>query len=510
MSAVEESEGVDGKSHVKALLQTRNEVLSHVLVSTEQPPAEAAGGSPSGVRPIVRMLLISDAVPGALDLLFKAAREDVLCVLHPSSAVAEDAVATALDHLARAAPRHAAFNVGKSSPLLESITLWHPFHGDSNEAALAHTAALVAGLEHVLQPSGRVHVLTPKLLPPKGHNALDKVGPEAQVIRQLTEAAGGRFVAVGRAEPLRHEPYLCLSASGECVDVTHLLWHHHDLSAWQFSRDVLGGQVIDTHDREDMKATILTVIMEVPFLYATMVASFLVIFVQEPCDEFVSSCSAHENLGLKTRLGKLTFSFNVLSAFFIVLGDVFLKWRERYLINFLDVDTNCAETHLPTVINSYPAIKSALRTHNFRSSRVSMVACLVVIINFIVSACHLLRGLGQHKVCCPGTISPAVKTVITLITSVALIFVKLVQHVLFTQRSFKEDMGISTVQKRPLSFNVIDSMHVADCVQNEVEAEAVKALKLARRSRGSRSMSRSDDSQVGSPEKGGINIVDSL
>ena len=36
---------------------------------------------------------------------------------------------------------------------------------------------------------------------------------------------------------------------------------------------------------------------------------------------------------------------------------------------------------------------------------------------------------SSDKVCCPGTISPTVKSIITMITSALLVFVKLVQYI---------------------------------------------------------------------------------
>ena len=127
------------------------------------------------------------------------------------------------------------------------------------------------------------------------------------------------------------------------------------------------------------------------------------------------------------------------------------------MIEWLDADEEFPSTHLKHVIDRYPRIKAALRSHNARCTFFSCFTALVVIANFIVSAAFVLRRVGhEEKQCCPGVLPGETKTVTTLVTNTLLVFLKLIHHVRTARRSLVETAGISSSHLTPLSYNVID------------------------------------------------------
>ena len=142
---------------------------------------------------------------------------------------------------------------------------------EARRKALRTCRRVVKGVAPLLTPAGRIHVLTPGLLPDgPSHLAED----EAATAADLEAAAAGRTLAIGRGEPLGEE-YQLLSPDGEAVNVDAAYFEAKALKSWRFARNrhvsiKLTG--IDPHRRKvgriedagDVQQTVITYLKEIP------------------------------------------------------------------------------------------------------------------------------------------------------------------------------------------------------------------------------------------------------
>ena len=100
--------------------------------------------------------------------------------------------------------------------------------------ALRLCRRVVKGVAPLLAPAGRLHVLTPGLLPPgPTHLAED----EAETAADLQAAADGRTLAIGRGVPLSLDEYVLLSPDGEAVNIDAAYFNVRALKMWRFARN---------------------------------------------------------------------------------------------------------------------------------------------------------------------------------------------------------------------------------------------------------------------------------
>ena len=145
--------------------------------------------------------------------------------------------------------------------------------------ALRLCRRVVKGIAPLLAPAGRLHVLTPGLLPSgPTHLAED----EAETAADLQAAADGRTVAVGRGVPLRLDEYVLLSPDGEAVNIDAAFFNVRQLKMWRFARnrhvsvkltgvDPHRRKVAGIEDAGDVQQTAITYLKEIPMLYSIMV-----------------------------------------------------------------------------------------------------------------------------------------------------------------------------------------------------------------------------------------------
>ena len=209
--------------------------------------------------------------------------EEVLFVRTKADAKASDVVA------AVAAAHRAA-----GSPLLRSAALWQAGVPDelddaqdddeSPEAeeraqvaraarrkALKACKRVVKGVAPLLAPAGRLHVLTPGLLP---LGPLHLAGDERETTEDLQAAAAGRTLALGRGVPFA-DGYVLLTPDGEAVNIDSAYFDARRLKMWRFARnrhvsvrltgiDPHRRKVAGIEDAGDVKQAAITYLKEVP------------------------------------------------------------------------------------------------------------------------------------------------------------------------------------------------------------------------------------------------------
>ena len=314
--------------------------------------------------------------------------------------------------------------------------------GGVDEGMRAAVLALCASLAPTLDAaSGRFDVVTTGLLHADGpgHEVADEA--EVELMKELQRAAGGRVVAVARAEAERAAvaalPHL-LTLDRELLSVAHVYFDPAALRHWAFARnraetglnparEVVAGIA----DAADVKQLVLTHFQNFIGLYGArarargrtrpvrgrtptatgvrrvrpgiMVGSFLMLFVPEACTAYSQTCSKRDNLGIGDALGIVTLSLNCVTAATFLVATYYFTARESWLIEWLDHDDQFPSTHLRHVMNAYPRIAAGLRLHNLRCATLSFLLLGLIVVNFAVSAGFVLRRLGKvHKTCCPG------------------------------------------------------------------------------------------------------------
>jgi hypothetical protein len=143
---------------------------------------------------------------------------------------------------------------------------------EARRKALRTCRRIVKGVAPLLSPAGRLHVLSPGLLPPgPSHLAED----EAATAADLEAAAAGRTLALGRGEPLRADDSVLLSPDGEAVNIDAAYFDARGLKMWRFARNrhvsvKLTG--VDPHRRKvgriedagDVQQAAVTYLKEIP------------------------------------------------------------------------------------------------------------------------------------------------------------------------------------------------------------------------------------------------------
>ena len=104
-------------------------------------------------------------------------------------------------------------------------------------------------------------------------------------------------------------------------------------------------------DRQELGSSTL---FQVAGLYSIMVASLLTVFIQQDCGTKVCvgsgasavcttelvACSFADNLGVKSRYGKLVVAFNFITLGVFLISNIVFWFRERWIITHFDTDTD--------------------------------------------------------------------------------------------------------------------------------------------------------------------------
>ena len=104
-------------------------------------------------------------------------------------------------------------------------------------------------------------------------------------------------------------------------------------------------------DREELVSSTL---FQVVGLYSILVASLLTVFIQQDCGTTVCvgtgastvcsteqvACSFADNLGVKSRYGKLVVAFNFVTLAVFLISNIVFWFRERWIITHFDTDAD--------------------------------------------------------------------------------------------------------------------------------------------------------------------------
>jgi len=176
--------------------------------------------------------------------------------------------------------------------------------------------------------------------------------------------------------------------------------------------------------------------------YKVLMATFLVLFVPQKCDEDV--CTITQNLSDKNLIHFAALISNLVT-FVSVLYFYFIELkRENWCIKYLDIDANKPNNYLDNEIEAYPEYKTQMNLLNKKYLKSIYVSSSLLIANFGVSG----TAIGFNYV---GT-----NTITTMISFVLLILNKLYNAYITGTKSVKKERALSAYLKTAKTFNTID------------------------------------------------------
>jgi len=193
-------------------------------------------------------------------------------------------------------------------------------------------------------------------------------------------------------------------------------------------------------------------------MFKVVMASLLSLFVPQVCPadpehgfDTSHSCTDKENMGQTSPL--TTFEFAVLIWNFITLGFALLHYilvlrREKFLIEYLDVDENLPVANLPHVVNQYPLIDTLLLKINILVFVSSLWLCALFVINAILSGIMIFRDYYD-----------GFRSVTVFVTNMALMETVLETTLLHAYIGFQRKMAYSCFDFDAISFNTIDKRY---------------------------------------------------
>ena len=202
-------------------------------------------------------------------------------------------------------------------------------------------------------------------------------------------------------------------------------------------------QMRKDQDREQMIKVYFLFLVEI---FKVTMASFLSMSVIQNCEGVV--CSYAENIHRNSIYGDFVVGINILNILSFAILYFFEFNREMFLIEFLDIDKQVGDYHLPNVLDSYTPIKQKLRKYNHIYYYCTRVLLLLTSINWITSGILVFKSFYSFK------------TITSYLTNILLIITKLSDSFIISKQSYKYNYGLSAYIKEYTSFNVIDKDHI--------------------------------------------------
>lgn len=210
-----------------------------------------------------------------------------------------------------------------------------------------------------------------------------------------------------------------------------------------------------TEDQKQLFFSIFTFIVE---SFKIMMASLLSVFVPQKCTNNIDNlCTLYDNFFELIDYNKvvLGINFTTLGGFLFLYTIEFI--REKWCIDYLDIDENKPNNNLKDEIENYPEYKEKLLKLNNYYYKVSIFMVIINIINFVTSAVLVYYFYYLDY-----------RSITSLITNILLIVDKLISSLTISHRSLNEKLALSAYIKSMAFFNTIDNDYKKNnIIQNE-------------------------------------------
>ena len=197
-----------------------------------------------------------------------------------------------------------------------------------------------------------------------------------------------------------------------------------------------------------------------------LMATLLVVFVPQRCSENADGiCTFMDNFEELTNYNKFVLAFNFLSlGIFICLYKIEYK-REKWCIQYLDIDPNKPNTNLKIELQytSYESIQKDMKLLNSKYWRISLWTVILYTLNVLFSSILIYSDYYLDY-----------RTITVMLTNIILVGDKLYNCFTISKKSVNEEMACSAYLKTAIIFNVIDSdYHIPIPTILEVPAENI-------------------------------------
>jgi hypothetical protein len=226
--------------------------------------------------------------------------------------------------------------------------------------------------------------------------------------------------------------------------------------------------------KQKIKATLSFVLES----YKVLMASLLVVFVPQRCENEVineqnitvvenTECTLSENfIGLdRFNLGVLIFNFLTLGSFVALYVIEYI--REHWCIEYLDIDISKANNNLSVEIEKYPELQDKLIIKNKDYYKSLITVIIMSITNFVLSSIVIHEYYLDYK------------TLTVLLTNILLVVDKISSCYMISNTSLIEKLPYSAYMKTPVIFNTIDADYkrASSIVSDETYGGEVKEVK---------------------------------
>ncbi len=192
----------------------------------------------------------------------------------------------------------------------------------------------------------------------------------------------------------------------------------------------------------DSKQRVTTTCLMFLEFYKILMATFLVLFVPQKCEEEV--CTITENF-FKRDPAHLAALISNFTTFVSVLYFYYIEMkRENWCIKYLDIDLTKPNNYLDDEIEAYPKYKKQMNQLNKSYLKSMYASSTLLVINFGISG----TAIGFDYV---GT-----NTITTMVSFFLLISSKLYSAYVTGTDSVKKERALSAYMKTAKTYNTID------------------------------------------------------
>lgn len=192
----------------------------------------------------------------------------------------------------------------------------------------------------------------------------------------------------------------------------------------------------------DSKQRVTTTCLMFLEFYKILMATFLVLFVPQKCDEEVCTITQNYYKRDPVHFAALLSNFitfvSVLYFYYVELK------RENWCIKYLDIDLTKPNNYLDDEIEAYPAYKKQMNQLNKKYLKSMYVSSTLLVVNFGISG----TAIGYDYV---GT-----NTITTMVSFLLLISNKLYSAYVTGTDSVKKERALSAYMKTAKTYNTVD------------------------------------------------------
>ena len=192
----------------------------------------------------------------------------------------------------------------------------------------------------------------------------------------------------------------------------------------------------------DSKQRVTTTCLMFLEFYKILMATFLVLFVPQKCDEEVCTITQNYYKRDPVHFAALLSNFitfvSVLYFYYVELK------RENWCIKYLDIDLTKPNNYLDDEIESYPEYKKQMNQLNKKYLKSMYVSSTLLVVNFGISG----TAIGFDYV---GT-----NTITTMVSFLLLISSKLYSAYVTGTDSVKKERALSAYMKTAKTYNTVD------------------------------------------------------